>query len=697
MNVRSGRARAFAVGWPCVRAGAVFGIFFAVFVIAGDLLGAAEQVAVHHAPLQPRSGEAVHIKANLGRATSAMLQYQVVEPGAYIALKDAGYKSKWTDLAMSRPDGTGDFLATVPAEVQKHRRLIRYRIKAEQSGGKRFTLPATNDSQPNFAWFVYDGVPSWHGAIEPASSDPARSRRVEFNGKDLDRLPVYHLISKKSSAEDATWNEHYSGHDYKWQGTLVYNGKVYDHIGFRARGGTWRYAMGKNMWKFAFNKGHEFQAEDNYGQPYDVRWSKLNLGACIQQGQYGHRGEQGMFEAVGFKLFNLARVEASKTHWVHLRVIAGTEEARANNQYAGDFWGLYLAVEEMGGRFLREHHLPNGNLFKMENGTGELKNSGSSGITNKQDLNEFLASYNRGNASDEWWRKHLDLPRYYNYRSIIEGIHHYDVGQGKNYFYFLDPESGRWSVHPWDLDLTWANTMYGDGDEPFKSRVLSRPAFRLEYQNRLREIRDLLFNTNQTWALIDEFAQTLTAGGPEASSIVAADRARWDYDPVMANAGGNAGQGGFYRASPTKDFAGMVQLMKTFVRKRSTYIDTLLLKDSLIPETPRLRWSGPDDFSRLVFEVSDYAGANPFAKMQWRIAEVSPKVDRLTTPRVPGRYEITPMWQSAELATFERRYTIPSGSLKSGSSYRVRARVQDETGRWSHWSVPFEFIQPPPR
>jgi len=665
-----------------------------IVIIGASLVHAAEPISVKHSPLQPHSGQAVEIRAALGqKITAATLQYQIVEPGNYIELKDPAYKTKWTQLIMSRRDDTADYVATVPADVQKHRRLIRYRIKGDESSGKWFTVPATNDSQPNFAWFVYDGVPPWKGAIEPGSSDPIRSKPTEFTSTVLQRFPVYHLISKKSAAEDATWNERYAGHEYKWEGAMVYDGKVYDHIGFRARGGTWRYAMGKNMWKFAFNKGHEFEARDNYGQPYNVAWSKLNLGACIQQGQYGHRGEQGMFEAVGFKLFNLAGVEASKTHWVHLRVINSADEANPTNQFAGDFWGLYLAVEEMGGRFLKEHQLPNGNLFKMENGAGELKNVGSSGITNKQDLNEFLASYSRGNLSDDWWRKHLDLPRYYGYRSIIEGIHHYDVGQGKNYFYLLDPEKRRWSVHPWDLDLTWANTMYGDGDEPFKSRVLLRAAFRLEYQNRLREIRDLLFNTNQTWALIDEFAHMLTGGVGESSSFVAADRVRWDYDPVMANAGGNAGQGAFYRASPTRDFAGMVQLMKAFVRKRSTYIDTLLVKDALIPETPKLKWAGSRDFSKLAFDISDYRGSNSSAAMQWRIAEVSPQSEPGSKAVAPKKYEINPLWQSPELPMFEQQYMLPALSLRAGSNYRVRTRVKDQTGRWSHWSAPFEFVR----
>ena len=91
---------------------------------------------------------------------------------------------------------------------------------------------------------------------------------------------------------------------------MVYDGKVYDHIQFRMRGGVWRYSMGKNAWKFAFNRAHDFQARDDWGNPYKTVWRRLSFRPDIQQGDYLHRGEQGMFESVGYKFFRLAGVNA---------------------------------------------------------------------------------------------------------------------------------------------------------------------------------------------------------------------------------------------------------------------------------------------------------------------------------------------------------------------------------------------------
>jgi hypothetical protein len=152
-----------------------------------------------------------------------------------------------------------------------------------------------DDPCPNFAYFVYDGVPAWTGLSSRGAM------RVTYGIDVMRSLPVYHLISKKQDVENCTWYSYYTGEEYPWVGTLVYDGQVYDHIRYRARGGVWRYSMIKNMWKFDFNRGHAFQARDDYGNKYDTKWNKLNFSACIQQGDYQHRGEQGMFEAVGFR------------------------------------------------------------------------------------------------------------------------------------------------------------------------------------------------------------------------------------------------------------------------------------------------------------------------------------------------------------------------------------------------------------
>lgn len=607
---------------------------------------------VSHDPEQPSSNQTVLLAAKISDPDGVglvRLFYQIVDPGKYIALDDPQYQTSWQEAFMV-DDGTGgdkiagDFVYTyqIPSDIQRHRRLVRYKISVSDTLGNSVTVPYADDPQPNFAYFVYDGVPFWTGAVRPGSTFP-----VTYSSELLNSIPVYHLISSKEKVEKCTWLDQDPGNEYPYIGTLVYDGIVYDHIRFRARGGVWRYAMGKNMWKFNMNRGHRFQARDNYGRKYKTKWDKVNLGANIQQGDYLHRGEQGMFESVGFKLFNLAGQESSNTNFVHFRIIDEEHEdgllnaahpplTTGGTQYDGDFWGLYLATEQVDGRFLDEHGLPDGNLYKMENGTGEIRNQSPYGVKDKSDLRSFMGGYQRRPAAD-WWRENIHTGRYYNYRSIVEGIHHYDIAYGKNYYYYLNPETNQWFHIPWDLDLTWANNMFGNGEDPFKQAgILSHSELQIEYQNRMCEIRDLLYNPDQTGQLIDEIASFIYS--PGQPSFVDADRAMWDYHWVMSDQAmyqgyrdniTKSGQGRFYQIAPTKDFAGMLKLMKDYVVSRGDWIDrTVLGRNQNIPHTPVI--SPVNDRFRvdsLVFkttEFSDPDNEDTFAAIKWRIAEVEP-------------------------------------------------------------------------
>ena len=61
-------------------------------------------------------------------------------------------------------------------------------------------------------------------------------------------------------------------------------------------------------------------------------------------------------------------------------------------------------------------------------------------------------------------------------------------------------------------------------------------------------------------------------------------------------------------------------------------------------------------------------------------------------PREPRHYEITPGWESAELTNPAEDIKVPDGLAQAGHTYRVRVRMKDVTGRWSHWSAPVEFV-----
>ena len=343
--------------------------------------------------------------------------------------------------------------------------------------------------------------------------------------------------------------------------------------------------------------------------------------------------------------------------------------------------------------------MPDGNLYKMEGGTGELNNQGPTQPTNKADLNAFKGAYEGGNPSEAWWEENLDLEDYYGFRAMSMAIHDYDMHAGKNYFFYHDPEMDWWRVFNWDLDLTWTTTYGGGGGRgPLNEHVLNpNPRFQLEYRNRVRELRDLLFNSEQTGIMLDEVAGMVHT--PGEISWVDADRAMWDYNPILVSSyinSSKAGHGRFYESASGRTFAGMLDKQHAYVSSRGAWMDTNEARDSAIPRRPTVTSIGPGGFpvDALTFQTSDFSdpqGAGSFGAMKWRVAEISPPGAPDFDPAGPKLHEIDAVWESEELASFESDVTVPAGVLRIGHLYRVRVRMMDTTGRWSNWSAPIEF------
>lgn len=687
---------------------------------------------VSHVPATPGSGQPVTVQVTAtddDGVSSVTLEYQVVDPGDYIAESDERYSTQWTTIAMNDDGQAGDVAASdgvytvvLPTDLQQHRRLIRYRFKAEDATGISQAAPYADDPQPNFAYFVYDQLPDWGAADEPGVTP-----EVTYSNDLLGSIPVYHLITTHEShvgsqyIPDST-ERAYRGPEYQWEGTLVYDGEVYDHINFRARGGVWRYAMGKNMWKFNFERGHAFQARDDYGNEYKTRWDKLNFSSLIQQGNFQHRGEQGLFESVGFELFNLAGTESPETHYVHFRIISHADE-RGEDQYSGDFQGLYLAIEQPDGNFLDQHDLPDGNFYKIEGNRAESTvNQGADQVDDATDVNEnFIRKFRRSEATVDWWREMVDLDRYYGYQAISHGIHHYDTAFGKNFYYYHNPDTDKMQIHPWDLDLTWADNMYGNEGHEFNMLVAKNEdfndyshtanielenTFNADYQNRVREILDLLFTPEQVGMLIDQVASIVYQ--PGARSFVDADRAMWDHNPITSvrtkytDNSKNAVSWKYYQKAETKDFPGMIKILKDYVVKRNTWIrERVLTNEVNIPLTPQVEHVGASfELNDLTFQTSEFEspiGAE-FVGMEWRIAATTdvhaPDFDPYdrTEPRI---YEINALWESGVVSEFQDAITIPAHHLVAGETYRVRVRMLDDDDHWSHWSEPVQFVARP--
>jgi len=320
------------------------------------------------------------------------------------------------------------YSVTMPASVQVNRRLIRYRITAVDGIGNSVQTPYLDDGSPNFAYFCYNGAPAWSGAFRPGAAGEAGTIK-QFPESLMRERPAYHLIANQT---DVTNSQYTSGQDTtRMEATFVFEDQVMDHITFTNRGEFSTYVSGKNKWRMHFNRARELRARDDYGQPYRQTWGDLNLNGGSSPWIAANRGMAGVEERLSFRMYELAGVPSSKTHYVSLRVIDNAVEAAdptaANitdpslgsgrtyiGQYSGDFWGQYIAIESPDGSFIDERELADGNVYKIEgggNGTGDKKHQAVGQSATVSDWTDF-SSKSAGTQTEAWWRANLDLRTY---------------------------------------------------------------------------------------------------------------------------------------------------------------------------------------------------------------------------------------------------------------------------------------------
>ena len=247
---------------------------------------------------------------------------------------------------------------------------------------------------------------------------------------------------------------------------------------------------------------------------------------------------------------------------------------------------------------------------------------------------------------------------------------------------------------------------------PLSDDVLAIPEFQLDYRNQVRHLRDLLHNSEQQGMLLDEIAHWVYT--PGQNSMVDADRAMWDYNPILTSSYVNsskAGHGRYYEAAttPTRSFAGMVAKLKSYAAGRVGFMTSTYLNadESSIPTKPTISYSGAAGFptNDLDFTSSSFNGSGgaTFAAQQWRIAEVTLPGDPRFDPSDPlydryaeRLYEIDAAWESGDITTTGYAATIPPIAVRPDRLYRVRTKMMDSAGRWSHWSAPIEFTTSQP-
>ncbi len=519
---------------------------------------------VPHTPQVPAAAQVVVVSAKLedrNGIASAALNYVPVNPGAYVRKTDATYNTGWLSLPMNDAGTDGDALAgdgiwsvTIPASVQTHRRLVRYRIAATDAIGGSVTVPYADDEQPNFAYFVYNGVPSWSGAMQPGAAG-ARGVMQNLTPAVLNTIPPYHLIANETDVTNCQYNGGSDG--VRFTGTMVYDGKVHDHIQFKNRGIGSTYVSGKNKWAFYFNRARNLQAKDNWGRPYDQTWNSMSMDACASPWCAVLRGIAGVEEVLSYRIYELCGVPALRTHYVHWRVIDNAAESGAT-QYDGDFWGLYTGMEPYESNFLDERGLPDGNIVSVEGYGADQKHQSATQPDGPTDWGAFANGTTQGGQTEAWYRANMDVPAFCTFQALNRYVSNIDIRGGDNYRAYHRPAAplsdGRWVIMPYDQDMMmlpahhWGASIDGVTYAGISNQFLAvtrHPNIAIEFRNRCRELLDLLGSDTSTSGgqmsqLIDEYAQMVNPAGAPLT-WADADAHLWNFHPRTAGGGGASG------------------------------------------------------------------------------------------------------------------------------------------------------------
>ena len=676
---------------------------------------------VDHSPKQPATEQDTIITAKVtdpDGVSSVNLEVQLVSPGSYVP----AYLAKTTTALIADPEGApdpnpayfdsanwinlvmaddgsgndavaGDSIYTATVAGQANRMLVRYRITVSDSAGAQVRVPYEDDPSLNFAYFVYNGVPDYVADTRSVLGSPHT-----YPAETMTSIPNYHILTTSANFDQAVAynganqigaNNYEARSAYNWKCSFVYEGEVFEHVGYRLRQRNARYSGGgKRSFKFRFNRGSYPTFRDANGKKYPEPWKFLASHRMI--GSRGH-STWGMDQATNHKIYNMTGTPAPFTHWFNMRVIRGADEAP--NQYQGDHFGMLLALEEFDKRFLDSHEMEKGNLYKLisnrTEGTDVLRYQSADGVDDGSDYENIIFNL-RPTKDDAWLNEHVDYNHWNHYHAVNDMIRHYDVQPNtaqhlKNRAFYFKPvpgsQFGRLQTLPWDSDTSWGPN-WGAGIDWVANAIVSgtneptREPFATAYKNVVREMRDLIWTEEQINLLLDPAAAKL-------QDLVSADRDRWtaaiggsqtepDIAPVVADMKKFAFDGGSWIGGTNNAMAPIARDSGVSGQSgRDAYLDALVANPNG-PAKPTISYSGAagfpqDDLSFTSSAFSDPQGSGTFSKMEWRVAEISP-IDGGTEEILPSGSTWTYLDDGSDQGSAWSQMNFDDSSWKTGAT-----------------------------
>ena len=362
--------------------------------------------------------------------------------------------------------------------------------------------------------FLMLGIPLVGHALEAGVWTPSHASRVIFNDQ---RVHEFHLEFEQPDYWDQLYENYYAGEgDYR-AATFRYQGQEYGEVGVRFKGQSsmWGFPTEKKPFKIKFD---EFVPEQTFfGQ------AKLSLSNGFRDPTLLR--EKLFYDAVG-QLLPSSRVSFAKLF------------------INGEYWGLYLNVEQVDKVFLGKEFGSgeDGNLFKGDpqgwlvwHGSEEssyydkyeLKtNPGSNDWADLVDLvdrvdNSELSVFPEQVETAFHIHEFLFLSAFYNLYITLDSY----IGEGHNYYLYHRDDSNRFYMIPWDgneafaacpayvwPDLIELPLFWQRGPEhprPLVNKMFEVSAYRDLYLMNYQYLLDHEFDVLSLSARIDELANLI--------------------------------------------------------------------------------------------------------------------------------------------------------------------------------------------
>lgn len=368
---------------------------------------------VSRSPAEPSSTSIVTIAARV----RSILPLETLELTYWVDLKPAPTTLALLDDGAHGDEEAADGIYGAQLLAFPHNTIITYRLRATDTAGGVAMSPHQWDPTGVHGYYVND--------LRPDSKLPIQSVLLQHTSRSKPRTVIDQLDCM-----------HY------WTGAFAQAGELYPAVSIRMRGSS-VCRTPKPYLKLRFQKGHAFDGQRKLN--YQGLWTDKSL----------------VREKLAYEVFNNLGYPACRDEFVRLH---------ANGQY----YGLFTAVENVDERFLSRHGLDSdGNLYKSIS-SNEGPDQGGPSFWEKKtnedgdhsDLEAFLKDLNAAPITS--------LRTFFPTRIYEERLIDYQVGQilidnldhtSHNHYIHRDPASGKWTLFPWDLDLTFGKSgVFDDGE-----------------------------------------------------------------------------------------------------------------------------------------------------------------------------------------------------------------------------------------